>query len=80
MTATKPVDQLTLAVGRLYKGRRRRQNPFTGEYDDRIILYLDETTVQYDSYFVDSGRHYPKTTRVAFLRWAKEEVVEQASG
>lgn len=75
--ADRPVDQLTLAVGHIYRGRRRRQNPFTGKYDDRIIIYLNKTTVQYDSYFVANGRGNPTTTRAAFLRWAKEEIVEE---
>ncbi len=62
--------------GRLYRGKKPRKNVFTGDYDDRVVLHIDQIGmhVQYDSYFVANGRHYPKVTMEKFLRWASHEV------
>jgi len=68
-----------LQVGHTYRAKRVRS-------PDRTILWLGEgldsrsrtytDMVQYDSDNVRDGRHYPKTSAVAFLKWAKEEVKE----
>jgi hypothetical protein len=65
-----------IAVGKLYRGKRPRKNFWTGDYDDRVVLYIDRlrTTVQYDSVAIRDGRHYPKVTMERFLKWAKHEV------
>lgn len=66
-------------VGRLYRGRRPHQNPFTQEWDDRIVLHVDRlgVNVQYDSTSVRNGRRYPSVAMEKFLRWASHEVCQR---
>lgn len=65
-----------IQVGHLYRGKRRRVNPFTDATDDRVVLWIsnDRTQVQYDSYFVKHGSRYHTVDMDKFLRWTKEEV------
>ena len=65
--------------GRLYRGKRRRQN-ILGDYDDRVVIHVSHsrTQVQYDSRFIQNGRQYPMTSMDSFLRWVKEEVLKEA--
>jgi hypothetical protein len=75
-----------IQAGKLYRAKRFRELPFGGD-NDRRVLWIGEgwkgktygTLVQYDSHTVRLGRHYPKTTMEAFLKWAKHEVVEEKS-
>lgn len=79
------LDQLK--VGSTYRGKRRRRL-FGDQYDDRTLLWIGQgwdrklwcytDRVQYDSANVRMGRHYPKVSAEAFLKWAKEEVEEEA--
>lgn len=64
-----------LKVYHLYRGKRPRQN-LAGEHDDRLIISLGKTSLQYDSISVPLGHHYPRMPIDSFLRWAKEEVKE----
>ena len=76
-----------LKVGSKYRGKRRRR-VFVDKYDDRTILWIGKgwdkkldcytDLIQYDSITVRDGRHYPKVSAEAFLKWAKEEVKEEA--
>lgn len=59
-----------LKVGSTYRGKRYRE--FLGQSNDRIIVWIGDTTVQYDSDTVKIGRHLPRIDIEKFLRWAKE--------
>lgn len=61
-----------LIIGKLYKGKRQRKNLFSGLTDDRIIVWVNNDSIQYDSYFIKNGRRLPITTKEKFLKWAKE--------
>ena len=45
--------------------------------NDRMILHLSDTHVQYDSPSLGIGRHYPKTPIEKFLSWAGRDVTEE---
>lgn len=69
-------NQLTekdLKVGKTYRGKRFRE--ILGWNNDRMILWIGDGKVQYDSYTVRDSRRYPTVTIQQFLNWAKEEVV-----
>jgi hypothetical protein len=61
-----------LVVGGLYRGHG--YNPMCD--NDRIIIWMDDRYVQYDSYTIRNGRNYPTVEIEKFLRWAKERVVK----
>ena len=59
----------------IYRAKRPRFNGYM-EYNDRMVLSVGPTTVQYDSSTVARGRHYPTITREKFEAWANEDVTE----
>ena len=61
-----------LKVGRIYRGKRFRQ--FFGGNNDRRIVWMSDTKVQYDSDTVKMGRRFPIVDIEVFLRWAKEKI------
>lgn len=65
-----------IKVGKTYRAKRFKAGPFGGT-NDRLVLWVsrDKTQVQYDSDTVTTGRHYPKVSMEAFIKWAKEAVV-----
>lgn len=76
---TGPVKLEDLKVDRVFAARRPRIVNFLDHLDDRHVLWIsaDRTLVQYDSPTVGPGRHYPKVTTVAFLRWAYCDVTDK---
>lgn len=67
-----------LIRGHVYRGKR-----YTGGRDgvrpnnDRVVLHIGNTHVQYDADTVADGRHYPKVEVDKFLRWAKADVTDE---
>lgn len=59
------------------KHPRRCGTVFRPVWNDRMIIYIDDTIVQYDSPTVRRGQHYPKVPRDKFLAWAGEDVTAQ---
>lgn len=45
--------------------------------DDRMIVWVGELEVQYDSPSVRLGRRLPKVSKEAFLRWAKRDITDE---
>jgi hypothetical protein len=45
-------------------------------YDDRMVLYVSETGVQYDSPTVLNNRKYPTIDRAKFEAWAGSDVTD----
>jgi len=64
-----------LKVGSTYRAKRYRE--CLGKSNDRIIVWMNDRRVQYDSDTVKIGRHFPKIDIEMFLRWAKEEIKEE---
>jgi len=48
-----------------------------GLVNDRTILHIGATTVQYDSPSVSFGRHFPSVSREKFLAWAERDVTDE---
>ena len=61
-----------LKVGSTYRAKRHKE--CLGFTNDRTIVWMSDTTVQYNSDTVKIGRHYPRISIERFLRWAKEKV------
>jgi len=62
-----------LVVGATYRGKRFVEGPFGGN-NDRYILWMSDTKVQYDSDTVRDGANYPTVPIEKFLKWAKKRV------
>ena len=70
-----------IVFGGLYRGRRPTYDFFGEVQNDRAVIFIDRLTgtVQYDSYAVKNGRHYPSTTVEAFAKWAKLRINEDGT-
>lgn len=64
-----------LKVGRTYRAKRPR--PVRGFVNDRTILYIGATSVQYDSPSVAMGKRQPFVSLDAFLAWAGCDVTDE---
>lgn len=66
-----------LAINQVWRAKSPRN--CGGLVNDRQILHVSHITgqVQYDGPAVAFGRHYPKCTIQAFLRWADREVTDE---
>ena len=71
----KPQD---LAIGKTYRAKKpaRTGGILYTFVNDRQIMWVsaDFAHVQYDSAALPNGRHYPRVTMEAFLKWASHEV------
>lgn len=67
-----------LKVGSTYRAKRYREIMMSfntlGGNNDRTIVWMSDTKVQYDSDTVRIGRRLPTIGIEVFLRWAKEEI------
>ncbi|MDU4688605.1 MAG: hypothetical protein E6Y18_06255 [Serratia marcescens] len=70
-----PANELKLQSGRTYRGKRPLNA--MGLVNDRTILHIGATTVQYDSPSVSFGRNYPSVSRDKFLAWAERDVTDE---
>ena len=59
-----------LKVGSTYRAKRYRE--VLGFNNDRTIVWMGATELQYNSATVKIGRRYPIIDIEKFLRWAKE--------
>ena len=69
-----------LVVGHTYEAKKRRQvirYLFGDIVNDRMILHISDTHVQYDSPAIAIGRHYPKIPIEKFLSWARRDVTSE---
>ena len=67
-----------IQAGKYYRAKKPRRC-MDGGYDDRRVLHVDREgqNVQYDSYTVADGRHYPTVPMERFLKWAGKEITKQ---
>jgi hypothetical protein len=79
LTLIPGTPELTLVVGHVYRAKKPR--PAGGilfpVYNDRVIIWIGETTVQYDGPAVPEGRHFPRVKKEAFLKWAAKDVTNE---
>lgn len=72
------IDPASLEAGKTYRGRhpQARYDITLGEkvWNDRTIVWANQTHVQYDGPAVSFGRHFPRVTREKFARWAGQEI------
>ena len=68
----------TIERGHIYRAKkpRRIMFGFDGVYDDRQVLHVGPSTVQYDSSTVRDGRRYPSVSRENFEKWMGSDVTE----
>jgi hypothetical protein len=66
-----PLTADDIKVGSVYRAKKR-----PGDDTDRVVLYISPSreAVQYDSYAVANGRHYPTVPMETFLKWASHEI------
>lgn len=72
-------DTLGIERRHIYRAKKPKRVDllFGGEfYDDRQVVYVSATQVQYDSPTVRWGRKYPTIDRAKFEAWAGEDVTE----
>lgn len=73
----KTKTQLTadaLEVGGWYRAKQYRE--FLTINNDRQIIWKGITQVQYNSDSVRNGRHFPRVTIEAFLKWADRRLTD----
>ena len=72
---------MQLAAGRVYRAKKPLPagNAAAAYFNDRKIVWMDETTVQYSSPSVTHGRPCPAMDRKAFEEWACRDVTDQLS-
>lgn len=75
-----------IVVGGLYRAKRPKPCGFLStQIDDRVIIYMDKLDtgehrgLQYDSYSVRDGLHYPRVSVGKFLRWASHRINEDGT-
>ncbi|MFA5458353.1 MAG: hypothetical protein WC261_12065 [Synergistaceae bacterium] len=69
-----------LIVGHTYSAKKRKLVWYLGFdplVNDRQILHISSTMVQYDSPTVKIGRLRPHIPIHTFLKWAKEDVTDE---
>lgn len=73
-----PLTAGDLIVGHTYAAKRPvLQGLFPSLYNDRQIVWIGLTEVQYDSPAVRPGRHLPLVTIEKFLTWAEEDITSK---
>ena len=65
--------------GHIYRAKKPKKVEYLFQpafYNDRQVLYVSDTRVQYDSPTVRNGRKYPTVDRDKFEAWAGSDVTE----
>lgn len=72
-------ENLSLVVGRVYRAKRpaRTGSIIDPVWNDRMIIWIGEYDVQYDSPAITLGRRYPRVSKEAFLKWAHSDITDQ---
>jgi hypothetical protein len=67
-----------IKIGRFYEAKRPSMVVSGGGLmNDRKVIYVSKTQVQYDGPAVQNGRHYPTVSMDAFLNWAKRDITDE---
>mgnify|MGYP000129276497 CR=1 FL=1 len=63
--------------GHIYRAKRPKPSGgFFAVFDDRVVVYVTPTQVQYDSPTVRQGRKFPAVDRTKFETWVGTDVTE----
>ena len=65
---------MDIVKGRTYRVKKPANSG--GLVNDRQVVYVSATSVQYDGPTVGFGRHYPTVSREKFEAWAGEDVTD----
>ncbi|KNC93631.1 hypothetical protein [Trabulsiella odontotermitis] len=69
---------IELKVNRCYRAKKPRSvSSFPPLVNDRQIIHIGATHVQYDGPAVKYGRHFPSMTKEAFIAWAERDVTDE---
>lgn len=70
---------LELKRGRTYRAKKPRpvSSGCAVLVNDRTVMFVGATEIQYDGPAVKPGRHYPKVSKAAFLAWAERDVTAE---
>lgn len=72
------VKTMELKAGRTYRAKNpRRAGTFGRLVNDRAVIWVGSTTVQYDGPAVPIGGRYPTVSREKFLAWAARDVTDE---
>ena len=66
------ITEADVVVNKIFQGRDKNLRQILWVGQSRMPPY--EMSAQYDSNTLRAGRHYPKTTMAAFLKWARRDV------
>jgi hypothetical protein len=66
---------MDLIVNHVYRAKKPGHTS-SGSVNDRMIIHMGPSTVQYDSPTVKNGGKYPSIPKEEFLAWAGENVTE----
>lgn len=77
-TTRKLSSTLKIEAGKYYRAKKPLKC-LDGGFNDRHVLWVsaDGTQVQYNSYNVAIGRHYPTVSIEQFLKWAGHEITKE---
>lgn len=78
--STPPLTPQDVNPNRVYSAKRPTPVGFIAPvFNDRQVKWVnsERTQVQYDSPSTPLGRHYPKVSMEAFLKWVKEDVTDK---
>ncbi len=67
---------MDIVRGHVYRAKRPKPVGFPEAFNDRVVLYVTETWVQYDSPTICDMRRFPTIGRDKFETWAAEDVTE----
>ena len=70
-------QQIELLQGRTYRAKKPACVRSCGMTNDRTVIYIGVTEVQYDGPAVATGRHYPRVTIEKFIEWAGHDVTDE---
>lgn len=65
-----------IKVGHKYRAKKPKAIGPQQQVDDRQVLYVGFTQVQYDSPSVIWGKQYPRISMEKFLKWAGEDITD----
>lgn len=70
---------MEIKVGRTYRAKKPRPAGTFLEsfFNDRTVLWVGASEIQYDGPSVANGRKYPRVSREAFEKWAGEDVTDK---
>ncbi len=65
---------MNIEINHVYRAKKPRRIGLY--YNDRMVLWVSDCCVQYDSSSLDGGYRYPLIDRAKFEAWAGSDVTE----